>query len=105
MATTTKARGRSGSGKGGRRPQVKVKRGNDIPLLPVAVAAILVVFAIGLIIYFMANNKSTAPQTAGGIPCAHPHHTQIHHHPAPQIVYPDTLLPPPANLPTPTTPS
>src|SRR5260370_22838830 len=98
MATTTKARGRSGSGKGGRRPQVKVKRGNDVPLLPIAVAAILVVFAIGLIIYFMANNKSTAPQTAGGIPCDQLEHTQIHYHAALQIVYQGNVLPIPANL-------
>src|SRR5260370_1990473 len=98
MATTTKARGRSGSGKGGRRPQVKVKRGNDVPLLPIAVAAILVVFAIGLIIYFMANNKSTAPQTAGGIPCDQLEHTQIHYHAALQIVYQGNVLPIPAYL-------
>src|SRR5260370_40589045 len=97
MATTTKARGRSGSGKGGRRPQVKVKRGNDIPRLPVAVAAILVVFAIGLIIYFVANNKSTAPQTAGGIPCDQLQPTQIPYHPAPPIRYQGNRLPIPAN--------
>jgi hypothetical protein len=98
MATKTKAPVRSGSGKGGRRPQVKVKRGNDIPLLPVAVAAILVVFAIGLIIYFVTNNKSTAPQTAGGIPCDQLEHTQIHYHAALQIVYQGNVLPIPANL-------
>jgi hypothetical protein len=98
MATKTKAPVRSGSGKGGRRPQVKVKRGNDIPLLPIAVAAILVVFAIGLIIYFVANNKSTAPQTAGGIPCDQLEHTQIHYHAALQIVYQGNVLPIPANL-------
>ncbi len=98
MATKTKAPVRSGSGKGGRRPQVKVKRGNDVPLLPIAVAAILVVFAIGLIIYFVANNKSTAPQTAGGIPCDQLEHTQIHYHAALQIVYQGNVLPIPANL-------
>ena len=98
MATKTKAPVRSGSGKGGRRPQVKVKRGNDVPLLPVAVAAILVVFAIGLIIYFVTNNKSTAPQSAAGIPCDQLEHTQIHYHAALQIVYQGNVLPIPANL-------
>ena len=98
MATKTKAPVRSGSGKGGRRPQVKVKRGNDVPLLPVAVAAILVVFAIGLIIYFVTNNKSTAPQSAAGIPCDQLEHTQIHYHAAVQIVYQGNVLPIPANL-------
>src|ERR1700693_452562 len=98
MATKTKAAVRSGSGKGGRRPQVRVKKGNDVPLLPIAVAAILVVFAVGLIIYFVTNNKSTAPQTAAGIPCDQLEHTQVHYHSAVQIVYQGNVLPSPANL-------
>jgi hypothetical protein len=98
MATKTKAGARSGSGKGGRRPQVRVKKGNDVPLLPIAVAAILVVFAIGLIIFFVTNNKSTAPQTAAGIPCDQLEHTQIHYHAALQIVYQGNVLPIPANI-------
>ena len=48
------------SGKG-RRPPVKVKKGRDIPLLPIAVAGILLAFAIGVIIYTVANNKPTPP--------------------------------------------
>ncbi len=98
MATKTKAGVRSGTGKGGRRPQVKVKRRNDVPLLPIAVAAILVVFAIGLIIYFVTNNKSTAPQTVAGVPCDSLEHTQIHYHVALQIVYQGNVLPIPANI-------
>jgi len=99
MATKTKAGARSGAGKGGRRAQqVKIKRGNDVPLLPIAVAAILVVFAIGLIIYFVTNNKSTAPQTAAGVPCDQLEHTQIHYHAALQIVYQGNVLPIPANI-------
>jgi hypothetical protein len=98
MATKTKAGVRSGSGKGGRRPQVKVKRGNDVPLLPIAVAAILAVFAIGLIIYFVTNNKSTAPQVAAGVPCDSLEHTQVHYHAALQIVYQGNVLPIPANI-------
>jgi hypothetical protein len=98
MASKTKAAVRSGSGKGGRRPQVRVKKGNDVPLLPIAVAAILVVFAVGLIIYFVTNNKSTAPQTAAGIPCDQLEHTQVHYHAALQIVYQGNVLPIPANI-------
>jgi len=98
MATKTKAGVRSGTGKGGRRPQVKVKRGNDVPLLPIAVAAILAVFAIGVIIYFVTNNKSTAPQTAAGVPCDSLEHTQVHYHAALQIVYQGNVLPIPANI-------
>jgi hypothetical protein len=98
MATKTKAAVRSGSGKGGRRPQVKVKKGNDVPLLPIAVAAILVVFVIGLFIYYLANNKSSAPQIAGGVPCDQLEHSQVHYHAALQIVYQGNLLPIPANI-------
>ncbi|HXB04231.1 MAG TPA: hypothetical protein VNU27_09390 [Candidatus Acidoferrum sp.] len=98
MATKTKAPLRTGAGKGGRRPPVRVKKGNDVPLLAIAVAAILVVFAIGLIIYFLANNKSTAPALAAGIPCDQLEHTQIHYHAALQIVYQGNLLPIPPNI-------
>jgi hypothetical protein len=98
MATKTKAPVRPGSGKGSRRPPVRVKRGNDVPLLPIAVAGILLVFAIGLIIYFLANNKSTAPTVAAGIPCDQLEHTQLHYHAAVQIVYQGNVLPIPANI-------
>jgi len=93
MATKTKAPVRTGAGKGSRRPPVRVKKGNDVPLLPIAVGAILLVFAIGLIIYFLANNKSTAPVTAAGIPCDQLEHTQVHYHAAVQIVYQGNVLP------------
>jgi len=98
MATKTKAPVRTGSGKGSRRPPVRVKKGNDVPLLPIAVAAILLVFAIGLIIYFLANNKSSAPQIAGGVPCDQLEHSQVHYHAAIQIVYQGNVLPIPANI-------
>ena len=98
MATKSKAAVRSGTGKGGRRPQVKVKKGADIPLLPIAVLAILLVFAVGLIIYFAANNRPTAPVNAAGIPCDQLEHTQVHYHTALQIVYQGNVLPIPANI-------
>ena len=98
MATKTKAGVRSGAGKGGRRPQVKVKRGNDVPLLPIVVAAIIVVFAIVLTVYFISNNKSTAPQPAAGIPCDQLEHTQVHYHAALQIVYLGNPVPIPPNI-------
>ncbi|HKB33480.1 MAG TPA: hypothetical protein VKF16_06395 [Candidatus Dormibacteraeota bacterium] len=98
MATKTKAPVRAGAGKGGRRPPVRVKKGNDVPLLPIAVAAILVVFVIGLVIYYLVNNKSTAPTTAAGVPCDHLEHSQVHYHSALQIVYQGNVLPIPANI-------
>ena len=98
MATKTKAAVRSGAAKGSRRPPVRVKKGGDVPLLPIAVAAILLAFAIGLVIYFAVNNKSTAPQAAGGVPCDSLEHTQVHYHAAVQIVYQGNVLPIPANV-------
>ena len=98
MATKTKAPVRSGAGKGGRRPPVKVKRGREVPILPIAVGVILLVFAIGLIIYTVVTNKSTAPQMAGNIPCDQLEHTQVHYHAAIQIVYQGAVHPIPANI-------
>jgi len=98
MATKTKAPVRTGGGKGSRRPPVRVKKGNDVPLLPIAVIAILLVFSIGLVIYYLANNKSTAPVAAAGIPCDQLEHTQVHYHAAVQIVYQGNVLPIPANI-------
>src|SRR5258708_13078227 len=97
MATKTKAPVRAGAGKGSRRPPVRVKKGNDVPLLPIAVAAILVAFVIGLFIYYLANNKSTAPTVPAGVPCDHLHHSQVHYHPAPPIPSHATPLPIPPN--------
>jgi len=57
-----------------------------------------VVFAIGLIIYFLVNNKSTTPPTAGGVPCDQLEHSQVHYHAALQIVYQGNVLPIPANI-------
>src|SRR5260370_25461517 len=98
MATKTKAPVRAGAGKGGRRRRVRVKKGNAVRLLPIAVAAILVVFVIGLVIYYLVNNKSTAPTTAAGVPCDHLEHSQVHYHSALQIVYQGNVLPIPANI-------
>jgi hypothetical protein len=98
MATKTKAAVRSGYGKGGRRPPVKVKKRADVPLLPIVVGAILLVFAVALIIYFVVNNKPTGPQVAGGIPCDQLEHTQVHYHAALQIIYQGNQTHLPANL-------
>ena len=98
MATKTKAAVRTGAGKGSRRSPVRVKKGGDVPLLPIAVGAILLVFAVGLVIYFLANNKSTGPQIAAGVPCDSLEHTQVHYHAALQIVYQGNVLPIPANI-------
>src|ERR1700682_6689403 len=98
MATKTKAAVRSGYGKGGRRPPVKVKKRGEVPLLPIVVGAILLVFAVGLIIYFVVNNKPNGPQTAAGIPCDQLEHTQVHYHAGLQIVYQGNQTHLPANL-------
>src|SRR5450759_3468503 len=98
MASKTKAAVRAGTGKGGRRPTVKVKKGRDIPLLPIAVAAILVVFMVGLIIYVVENNRSTALPTVSTIPCDQGEHSQVHYHSAIQIVYQGIVHPIPSNI-------
>jgi hypothetical protein len=87
MATKTKAGVRTG--KGSRRPPVKVQRGRDIPLLPIAVAGILLAFAVGVIIYSVVNNPKSAnpPGTVAGIPCDQLEHTQVHYHASLQILY------------------
>ena len=100
MATKTKAAVRTGTGKGGRRPPVKVKRGSDVPLLPIAVGGILLAFAIGVIIYSVVNNPKAAPgpAVAAGIPCDHLEHSTVHYHAAVQIIYDGTVHPIPANI-------
>jgi hypothetical protein len=98
MATKTKAPVRSGAGKGGRRPPVKVKRGREVPILPIAVGVILLVFAVGLTVYTIVNNRSTTPQTVAGIPCDQLEHTQTHYHAAIQIVYQGVVHPIPSNI-------
>src|SRR2546421_2802925 len=88
MASKSRAKGAAGSGKSGRRPQVKSKRGSGVPLLPVVVGAILgvlVIAMIGAIIYF--GRPQPGPQTVSGIPCDHLEHSQVHYHAALQIVY------------------
>jgi hypothetical protein len=90
VATKTKAKAdvRTGKGKGGRRPPVRVKSGPDIPLLPVAVGGILLVALIGMIVFVLYNGKPAAlPPTAGGVPCNQLEQTKVHYHAALQIVY------------------
>jgi len=101
MATKTKPKAdvRTGKGKGGRRPPVKVKSGPEIPLLPIAVGGILLVLLIGMIIYVLANNKPTPPaQTAAGVPCDSLEQTKVHFHAALQIIYQGVPTHLPANL-------
>ena len=97
-STRTKAPQRGKQSKPGRRLPPKVKTGPNIPVLPVAVAAILVALAIGLGIYAYANNRSNTPQTAAGIPCDQLEHTQTHYHAALQIIHEGVLTPLPGNI-------
>jgi hypothetical protein len=88
---------RSGTGKGSRRTAVKKSR--EFPLMPVAVAGILLAFAIGIIIYSVINTKSAPPPpTAAGVPCDQLEHSKVHYHAALQIVYQGTVHPIPSNL-------
>ena len=97
-STRTKAPQRGNRSKPGRRLPPKVKSGPDIPLLPLAVAAILVALAIGLGVYAYANNRPTTQQSAAGIPCDQLQHSQIHYHAALQIIHEGVLTPLPANI-------
>jgi hypothetical protein len=86
-------------GKGGRRPPVKASRGRDIPVLPIAVLAMLVLLAIGMIVYLIYNNRPTPPPpTVAGIPCDQLEHTQVHYHAALQIMYQGNIVNLPANI-------
>jgi hypothetical protein len=87
---------RTSVGKGRR---TVVKKTREFPLLPVAVAGILVVFAIGIIIFIVATNKPTpTPPLAGGVPCDQLEHSKVHYHAAIQIVYQGTVHPIPGNI-------
>jgi hypothetical protein len=91
--TRSKAAVRGGAkvkSKSGRRPPVRVKSGPELPLLPIAVGAILVVAAIVLIIIAVTQSKGKASPpvpAANGIPCDALEHTQVHYHAALQIIY------------------
>ena len=100
MATKTKNKAAARTGKGGRRPNVRVKSGPDIMLLPIAVGGILLLLAIGIIVYVVANNNKTAagPAVAAGIPCDQLEHTQTHYHAAIQIMSDGVVHPIPANI-------
>jgi hypothetical protein len=101
MATKTRPKNtlRYGQGKSGRRPPVKPSRGRDIPLLPIAVGAILLALAIAFIIYVAVNNRpSPGLGTAAGIPCDNLEHTQVHYHAALQIMYQGNVVNLPDNL-------
>lgn len=101
MATKTRPKNATGPSayRQGRRPPVKPNRGRDIPLLPIAVGGILLALMIGLVIYVVANNKTTpGPAAAGGIPCDSLEHTQVHYHAALQIIYQGNVVPIPASI-------
>ena len=94
-------RGAKVKSKSGRRPPVKVKSGPELPLLPIAVGGILVVLAVVLIIYTVANSQGTKATTvpvAAGIPCDALEHTQVHYHAALQILYQGTPVTIPSDI-------
>jgi hypothetical protein len=90
--TRTKAavRGAKVKSKSGRRPPVKVKKGSELPLLPIAIGGILVVLAIVMVIYAVTSSRpkpTPVVPAAAGIPCDALEHTQVHYHAALQILY------------------
>jgi hypothetical protein len=92
---------RTGTAKGGKgsNRRTAVKKPREFPMLPVAVGGILLAFAIGLIIYIVANNKpATPPPTAANIPCDQLEHSKVHYHAALQIVYGGSVHPIPGNI-------
>jgi hypothetical protein len=110
MATKTKRKAalRAAGAKAGRRAPVRVKSGRDLPILPIAVAGVLAVLGIGLLIYAIANNKSSTPPVVAGVTCDHLEHSQVHYHAAIQIMYQGNVVHIPANIGIqgdPTTPS
>lgn len=79
---------RSGKGKAGRRPPVRVRRAGDLPILPVAVGVVLLGLLVAMIVYLVVSNRPTpGPASAAGVPCDSLEHTQVHYHAALQIVY------------------
>ncbi len=97
-STRTKAPQRGSKSKSGRRLPPKVKSGPEIPLLPVAVGAILVALAIGLGIYAYANNRPTPTPKVAGVTCDHLEQTQTHYHAALQIIHDGVLTHLPGGL-------
>jgi hypothetical protein len=80
---------------------VKVKAGPELPLLPIAIGAILVVLALGLGIYAFNQAKgqpAVVVPAAAGIPCDALEHTQVHYHAALQIVYHGTPVSIPSDV-------
>jgi hypothetical protein len=80
---------------------VKVKARPELPLLPIAIGAILVVLALALGIYAFNQAKgqpAVVVPTAAGIPCDALQHTQVHYHAALQIIYHGTPVSIPSDV-------
>jgi len=102
MATKSrqKAAVRTGKGKAGRRPPVKVRRTSDLPILPIAVGVVLLALAIAVIAFIVITNRPAGPAspTADNVPCDSLEHTQVHYHAALQIIYQGNVVNLPDNL-------
>jgi hypothetical protein len=90
---------RGARGKAGRRPPVKST--TDVPVMAIVAAAVLVLLFLGILIYGVINNRTTAAAptvhgSSGDIPCDSLEHTQVHYHAALQILDGGTLHPLPA---------
>ena len=96
--TKTAVRGAKVKAKSGRRQPVRVKRGSDLPVLPIVVGAILLVLFIGIVVIIIRSSQSNGQAVAAGIPCDQGEHTQVHYHAAVQIMYRGNITPLPANI-------
>ena len=80
---------RGARGKAARR--APVKSSTDVPLMAIVAAAVLAVLFVGILIYGIVNNRTTAAAptvhgSSGDIPCDSLEHTQVHYHAALQII-------------------
>ena len=101
MTTRLRAKASAGAGKGkaSRRPQVRARSGSGLPLLPIVVAAILGVLAIGMVVAIVYYSRPTPVQpTVAGVQCDRLEQTTLHYHAALQIVYQGTVHNLPDNI-------
>ena len=93
MATRSRAKASAGAGKGkaGRRA-VRARSGSGVPLLPIVVASILLVLAIGMVVAIVYYSRPTQPQPpVSGVACDRLEQAALHYHAALQIVYQGTV--------------
>jgi hypothetical protein len=78
---------------------MRPRAGTGVPLLPIAVGAVLGVLAIAMIVLIVVLQRpQPTPPVVSGVPCDQLEHSQVHYHAALQIVYHGTVTYLPGNL-------